>query len=137
MHNREIRSRSLMNCLPQDTGVALLQSGNDKEISCYINITFTFSNSKFIIGHDHSNFRFLKISRQLSFRMLYHHEATTRQDPMMQGGCCSHVRLCLVRVWGTWEGVLGLRGGPTGVFGDAEEQMLRGESLSRRHRLIT
>ena len=107
MHNREIRSRSLMNCLPHDTGVALLQRGNDKEISCYINITFTFSISKLIIRHDHSNFQ---------DSLVFACYITTRQDPMMQGGCCSHVRLCLVRVWGTWEGVLGLGGGRRGYL---------------------
>ena len=104
MHNREIRSRSLMNCPPQDTGVALLQSGNDKQILYQHHIHI----QKFKIKNRTRSFQF---SRQLSFCLLYHHQATTRQDPMKQGGCCSHVRLCLVRVWGTWEGVLGLGGG--------------------------
>lgn len=35
---------------------------------------------------------------------------------MKQGGCCSHVRLCLVRVWGTWGGVLGLAGANEGIW---------------------
>ena len=126
MHNREIRSRSLMNSLPQDTGVALLQSGNDKQISCYINITVTFSISN--LGHD----PFLKFSRQLSFCLLYHHQAGSHDV-----GRVLFTREALFsQSLGNLGGCLGSRGG-TRVFGDAEEQMLRGESQSRRHRLIT
>ena len=73
----------------------------------YINITFTFRNSKLRIGHDHSNFQ---------DSLVFACYITTRQDPMKQGGCCSHVRLCLVRVWGTWEGVLGLGGADEGIW---------------------
>ena len=126
MHNREIRSRSLMNCPPQDTGVALLQSGNDKQILYQHHIHI----QKFKIKNRTRAFQF---SRQLSFCLLYHHQAGSHE-----AGRVLFTREALFsQSLGNLGGCLGSRGAPTRVFGDAEEQMLCGESLSRRHRLIT
>ena len=105
MHNREIRSRSLMNCPPQDTGVALLQSGNDKQILYQHHIHI----QKFKIKNRTRSFQF---SRQLSFCLLYHHQAGSHE-----AGRVLFTREALFsQSLGNLGGCLGSRGGNEGIW---------------------